>query len=135
MSDPSLALQVALVKALKDDSALTTLIGKRVYDSVPATGFPYVSLGADQVLPDKAGCIDGSEISVQIDAWSRTNGYAEVKRIGAAVSAALDDRPEALDVGGYTVVVFELEASHYLIDPDGLTHHAALTFRALLQLA
>lgn len=131
MSDPSYELQVALVATLKGAGALPVGVGGRVYDRVPPDApFPYVSFGPSQVLPDKAGCIDGAEVIVQIDAWSRKVGYGEVKTIGAAVVAALDDQP--LAVAGFDVVVFELQSVNYLADPDGLTRHAAITFRSLI---
>lgn len=132
MSDPSLVLQGAIVSALKNTSGVTALVGQRIYDQAPPSPtFPYVTLGDMQVLPDKANCIDGVEVFTQIDAWSRTVGYPEVKNIGKAISAALDD--QELTVSGHHLVVFEIENIHYLRDPDGLTRHAALTFRGLLQ--
>lgn len=132
MSDPSYDLQVALVAALKADGALPDVVGKRVYDRVPPdASFPYLTLGPSQVLPDKAVCIDGVEVSVQIDAWSRTTSFGEVKTIGAAIVAALDDKPLAVE--GFNVTVFELAGAQYLRDPDGLTRHAAITFRGLLE--
>jgi hypothetical protein len=132
MSDPSLPLQASVVAALKGDSGVAALVGDRVYDQAPAAAsFPYISLGDTQVLPDKADCIDGTEIFTVLDAWSRKEGFPEVKRIGAAIVSALDD--QALSVTGYALVVFELESIRYLHDPDGLTRHAVLTFRSLLQ--
>lgn len=134
MSDPSLPLQAELVGRLKAAAGLTALIGDRVYDEPPGSPiFPYVTLGESQVLPDKVDCIDGTELFPAIDAWSRAQGFPEVKQIGAAVIAALDDA--ALNVAGYNVIVFQIENIRYLRDPDGRTRHAALTFRALLQLA
>ncbi len=134
MSDPSLPLQSSLIAVLRANAPVAALVGARVYDSVPPTPtFPYVALGDVQVIPDKADCIDGVEVFAQIDGWSRAVGYPEVKRIGAAIVAALDDQP--VTVTGYDVVVFEIENIQYLRDPDGLTRHGALTFRALLQLA
>lgn len=132
MSDPSLALQDALIIALRTSGALPPAVGKRVYDDVPATPtFPYVSLGDGQVLPDKADCVDGTEIFPQIDVWSRTVGFVECKQIARAIVAKLDD--QALDVAGFRVNVFELQDTQYLRDPDGKTRHAAITFRALLE--
>jgi hypothetical protein len=129
MSDPSLEVQGALVAALK---AASIGVDARIYDDVPADRtFPYVSLGECQVLPDKADCIDGAELFLQVDAWSREVGFPEVKGIAAKIVDALDDRP--LSVSGHNVVVFEHQSTQYLRDPDGLTHHAALTFRALVQ--
>ncbi|MEN6535648.1 MAG: DUF3168 domain-containing protein [Bryobacteraceae bacterium] len=129
MSDPSLELQAAIVAALKGNSP--SIVGGRIYDDVPAgAAFPYVSMGDCQVLPDKSGCIDGVEVYPQIDVWSRAVGYPEVKGITKEVLAVLDDQP--LTVGGFNVVVFEVESVNYLRDPDGLTHHAAITFHGII---
>lgn len=131
MSDPSLDVQGAIFAALKSTGALPAVVGGRVYDAAPATAvFPYITLGDGQVLPDKAGCIDGVEMFLQIDAWSRATGYPEVKGIAKAIIAKLDDQP--MDITGYQVVVFEHQETRYLRDPDGLTRHAAITFRSLI---
>lgn len=127
MSDPSLPLQAALVAALKGN--VGSAVGAKVYDQVPtAPVFPYVSLGDAQVVPDKAGCIDGADVYVQIDVWSRAVGYPETKTIAAAIVAKLDDKP--LTVTGHDVVIMEHQGTQYLRDPDGLSRHAALTFHA-----
>lgn len=131
MSDPSLEVQAAIVAALRSNGALPPVVGKRVYDTVPANAaFPYISLGEGQVLPDKADCIDGAELSQQVDVWSRAVGFPECKTIAKAVVAKLDDQP--LNVAGSDVIVFEHEQTRYLRDPDGLTLHAAITFFALV---
>lgn len=132
MSDPSLPLQKALIDTLKSVYALPSVVGGRVYDDVAASAtFPYVSLGPTQVLPDKAGCIDGAEVFQQIDVWSRGVGFPECKTIAEAIIARLDDAD--LIVEGFTVIVLEHQDTRYLRDPDGLTKHAAITFRSLLQ--
>lgn len=131
MSDPSLELQGALVAALKATGALPAVAGGRVYDQAPTNAvFPYLTLGDCQVLPDKAGCIDGAEVYPQIDVWSRAVGYPETKTITKAVLAALDD--QAIVVAGFNVVVFQVQSVQYLRDPDGLTRHAAITFHGIL---
>lgn len=132
MSDPSLEVQAAIVAALKSAGALPTVVGQRVYDSVPtspAAVYPYITLGDCQVLPDKSDCINGAELFLQIDVWSRSVGYPETKTIAKAVVAKLDDQP--ISVTGYDVIVFEHQSTQYLRDPDGLSRHAALTFRSL----
>lgn len=131
MSDPSLELQGALVASLKAIGALPAVVGGRVYDVAPMNAvFPYLTLGDCQVLPDKADCIDGVEVYPQIDVWSRAVGYPETKTITKAVLAKLDDQP--LSVTGFNTVVFQVQSVNYLRDPDGLTRHAAITFRGLL---
>ena len=132
MSDPSLELQTAIVTALKADAGVVAVVGNRVYDNVPpSASFPYISLGDSQVLPDKADCIDGTEVFFSLDGWSRDLRFPECKTISKAIVAALDDQP--LTVAGYTAVVFELDSINYLRDPDGITRHVALSFRALIQ--
>lgn len=134
MNDPSLELQIALVALLKTPGALPVAVGDRVYDKVPLNAaYPYISLGEGQVLPDKADCIDGAEVFVQIDVWSRGENFGEAKTIGKGVIAALDDQEDQISVEGFVVIVFELQSVQYLRDPDGLTRHGAITFRALIQ--
>lgn len=128
MSDPSLEVQKAIVAALK---AADVGVGERIYDDVPETRvFPYISLGECQVLPDKAGCIDGAELFLQVDAWSQDVGFPEVKGIAKDTVAALDDQP--MTIANYDVVLFEHQSTQYLRDPDGKTRHAAMTFRAVV---
>lgn len=132
MSDPSLDLQGAIVQLLRSAPAVTALVGERTFDTVPPeTPFPNISYGSDQILQDDSSCITGYEASVQIDVWSRAVGQPEMKRIAGAVRVALHDAEFDLDNHG--LVLFEHENTNYLRDPDGLTHHAAMTFRGLLQ--
>jgi hypothetical protein len=130
MSDPSLELQHSLVAALQNN--IGSEVGSRIYDEVnPKNNFPYVTLGDSQVLPDKAECIDGVEVFMQVDVWSRKVGYAETKQIVKNILNVLDDKPPALI--GFVAVTFEIQDIRYMRDPDGITRHAALTFRSLIQ--
>lgn len=134
MSDPSLELQAAIVGKLKADAGVQAVVGQRVYDEVPPNPtFPYISIGDNQVLPDKADCIDGTEIFWQLDGWARDQTFPMVKSISKAVVAALDD--QEITVTGYAVIVCEINTINYLHDPDGITRHAAINFRFLIQAA
>lgn len=137
MSDPSLALQGAIVALLNANSGVTQLVDARIYDEVPAPvapatlpTFPYITVGDAQVIGDDTeDCGDGSEVNVQIDAWSRARGYPEVKRIAAAVRTALKTSPT---FSGFDVSVVEFLQTQFLRDPDGKTRHAAMQFRYLI---
>jgi hypothetical protein len=132
VADPSLELQGAIVARLKADGAVQALVGQRIYDPVPpAATFPYLSLGADDVISDDADCITGFEITVQIDAWSRQPGFKEVKQIGDAVRVALHDYDFTLSVNAS--VLFEHRVTRNMRDPDGLTNHAAITFTGFVE--
>jgi hypothetical protein len=130
VSDPSLELQQALVSMLKGVSP--SIASGRIYDEPPnSPTFPYVTLGDCQVLPDKAGCIDGTEVYPVIDVWSRAVGYPEAKGIVKQILAVLDD--QAISIAGFSAVIFEFTSVAYLRDPDGLTRHASITFHGLIQ--
>ena len=125
----SLELQRASIAALKADPTVVGLVADRIYDNVPTNPtFPYISIGPDQTLPSRAQCIDGSEIIIQFDGWSRSPGFAEAKRINEAVRRCLNGAPLALN--GYRLIDLWLDSSQTLRDPDGLTSHAVITFRA-----
>lgn len=132
MTSPSLELQGAIVTRLKAVPAVTALIGTRIYDSVPSNAaFPYVSFGSEQILEDDAECITGFEVFMQLDAWSRSVGFPEAKRIAEAVRDALHDFD--LPLTDNALVSFRHRQTRMLRDPDGLTAHAAIEFVGLVE--
>lgn len=134
--DASYELQRAIVAALTNDATVATLVAGRIYDHVPrdpATGkttaeFPFVSFGPEQNLPENLDCIDAEEIVIQINGWSRDPGFMEVKRIAKAVKNVLHEAE--LPIADNGLVYFVFDGRRILRDPDGLTSHAVLTFRA-----
>lgn len=135
MSEPALAIQGAVIAALKLSRA-GELVGGRVYDDPPVDSttklptFPYVAFGEAQTIPERADCLDGSEHYFTIHVWSRAKGFPEAKRIADAVRGALHDAN--LTIPGFGLADLALETAQYMRDPDGLTSHAALSFRALV---
>lgn len=133
MTSATLELQGAIVARLKAVSAVTALIGQRVYDAVPASPtFPYVSFGPSDELADNAECIHADEVTFQIDAWSRAVGFPEVRQVGAAVRDALHEHEFNLTANAF--VSFEHRTTRVFRDPDGITSHAAIEFRAIVEL-
>lgn len=134
MADPSRDLQKAIVSALKASPEVDGLVGDRIYDHVPDNAvFPYVTYGSDQVLADKADCVNGFEVFTQIDVWtgSESVGQPEMKRIAGIVREAIDEQELVLDEHAF--VLIEHDNTQYLDDPDGVSHHAAVTFRSLVE--
>lgn len=131
MSDPALALQGAVVAALKADAAVTALAGDRVYDRVPGpdTAFPYVSLGPCDVVQNDATCIGGADVTLQIDVWSREPGFREAKALAGAVRTALHLLETSFDGLSFEI---EHRTTRHFRDPDGLTSHAAVEVTALI---
>src|SRR5262245_31186395 len=128
MRDPSLAFQKALVATLKGNTGA----GNNVFDSVPTSNpFPRITIGEGQSLKDYADCYDGTESFLDVHVWSRAVGYPEAKTIADQCRDLLHDAALALD--GHTLGLIEFSSSQFLRDPDGLTSHVAMTFRALSQ--
>lgn len=115
-------------------SALTAanVASSRVYDRVPNDPtFPYVTIGDEQVIDDSNTCQDGWEVNSDVHCWSRpANGSkAEVKTLAAAVVAAVIG---ISSLTGFSLVSITHETTRVFRDPDGLTEHAVVSFRALI---
>jgi hypothetical protein len=121
-------LQAAIVSALK---APTAICGGRIYDKVPAEPvFPYITLGDEQALDDGNSCEDGWEVFSDIHIWSRSQSFGEAKGLVASVVPRV---VTTLTITGFTNVISSLESSRSFRDPDGLTSHAIVTVRHVLQ--
>jgi len=129
---PDLELQGAIVARLKADTGIIALVDDRVYETIPIdTPFPYVSYAGSSETEDDADCILGSAISVQIDAWSRTVGFPECKRVCDAVRNALHDIDLELSINA--LVMIEHRQIRIFRDPDGLTNHGVIEFEAFIE--
>lgn len=132
MASPSLELQGAIVARLKAWAGLSGTVNGRVYDAVPAgAAFPYITVGEGDETSDDADCIDGFEISLDIDIWSRANGYPEAKRISDEVRNAIKSADLTLPTNA--LVEFRHRQTRFLRDPDGLTSHAVMTFEGFAE--
>ncbi len=128
--DPSLALQKAIRDAVKGESP--ALASGRIYDRPPAVAtFPYITIGEGQSISNIADCYDGTESFLDVHVWSREVGFPEAKQIADGLRDLL--RQDSLTVTGHTLELFEFQSSRFLRDPDGLTNHIAMSFRALTQ--
>ncbi len=130
MSDPSAEIQVALVERL---TALATEAGERIYDDVPpedervadtGAAYPYVTVGAGQLVPVDEECFDRSSTYFQIDVWTRTVGFPQAKRIAGTIRTALHE--QTLAVTGHAVDRMRVESIDYSRDPNGLSRRARL---------
>ncbi len=128
MHDPSAPLQKALVARLK---AAALLVSARVYDRVdPSAIFPYIQIGATQVVPDEAGCIDLAECNVTIHAWSRAVGAVEARRVSDGIAAALTEWEPDLSADGFVCAELRVTSIQVMADPDGVTTHGVVQIEA-----
>jgi len=132
VADGSLELQGAVVARLKAYPAVAALVGLRVYDHIPDNpAFPYISIGPVTEVDDSADCIIGSEVTFQIDAWSREPGFVQARRIANAVRAALHGQEFNLPTNA--LASFEFTYRRDFRDPDGLTSHSVIVFTASIE--
>ena len=132
MTSPTYELQGQIVTLLKASPELTALIGGRIYDRVPESPtFPYVSFGPSDEVSDDADCIDGFEVTMQLDVWSRAVGFPECRRIVDAVRKALPE--DGILLADNALVTFNHRISRIFRDQDGLTSHGAMTFEAFVE--
>jgi hypothetical protein len=139
MGSAVLELQGAIVSLLKADNAVANIVGNRVYDHVPRSPqteaitaqFPFVGIASSDEQSELIDCIDGIDLSLDIDCWSREPGFPEVRRLAHAMRSALHDVDITLSENG--LVLLQHRETRTFRDPDGLTSHAVLTFEAFLE--
>lgn len=95
--------------------------------------FPYLQIGEAQVIADFADCIDGSDVFFDVHVWSRKTSLLEAKTLGSVVRRTLHEAE--LTLAGFTLTRLAFTDARYLHDPDGLTKHGVLTFRAMISAA
>ena len=143
--EPTYDLQLAALNKLRGTMDLTAIVGTKIYDRVPEktsggvlvpdVASPYISFGPVTVISDDVDCVDGVEITFQIDAWSWGAGLAygsvQVRQIAGIVRKALHKADLALADNALVSITHEL--TRILRDPDGVTNHAAIQFTALVE--
>ena len=140
MTSPTLELQGAIVAALKADTAVTAIVGARIYDRVPRGSdgnisalMPFVGIGPWDELTEDADCVPGESIAVDIECWSDEPGFPQIHRLNAAVKAALHD-DDTIQIAANALVYLTHTQTRTLRDPDGLTSHGILTFEAYVEI-
>lgn len=132
MAHPSLSLQAAIFAALVADTAVGALIGDRIYDAPPrAVAFPYVTIGQTRVADWSTGTEAGAEHDVTLHIWSRERGKHQSYEIMEAVEAVLHDASLTLD--GHSLVNLRFAFGEARRDPDGITWHGIMRFRAVTE--
>lgn len=109
-----------------------TLAGANVFDQVSESNpFPRITIGDEQVIDDSNTCQDGWEVFSDIHCWSRPDAGSkvEVKTLAGEVVTAVC---AIAAIEGFSLVSIEHQTTRVFRDPDGLTEHAVVSFRALI---
>ena len=131
MSIGSFALQSSIYSTLSNDNNLTSTLGASVFDDVPEnTSYPYIVLGEDTANEYDTKDVNGSTSSLTIHVWSEYKGSKETKQIMDRVHDLLHD--SNISVSGFNLINLRFEFSDIMRDPDGITRHGVIRFRAVL---
>ena len=131
MSTAQFQLQSTIYTTLNNDSNLTETLGASIFDEVPeGSSTPYVTIGEDTAVDYSTDTADGADITVNIDVWSEYKGSKECKQIMDRIHDLLHD--SSLSITGFNLVNLRFEFSDILRDPDGVTRHGFMRFRAII---
>jgi hypothetical protein len=136
--DPTYELKAAIITRLKADAAVAAFVGTRVYDRPPdgAITPPYLSMGPSDAVTDDADCIDGLEITMQIDCWSWGSGEAfgdaQVRKIAGAIRASLHEAEFSLTENALASIRHRI--TRYQRESDGVTNRAIISITAFVEL-
>jgi hypothetical protein len=128
MTHPAIALQTALVGALRADEMLAGLLGDAVYDAPPRSAtLPYVLIARHDVVARDGDLAPGNDHRLILHLWHPDASRKAVLAIAEAVAAVVLDGP--LEPDGLVVTSRTLERTDTVIDPETGAARAALTLR------
>lgn len=131
MSIGQFALQTTLYTTLSSDNTLTSTLGAGVYDEVlEGASYPFVSLGEETAVDYGTKDLVGGETTINIHIWSQYKGAKETKEIMDRIHDLLHD--SNLSVSGFNLINLRFEYSDIMRDPDGVTRHGVMRFRAII---
>jgi hypothetical protein len=129
MSVGQFALQSAIYTAL-NVPAITTTLACGVYDEViEGNSYPFITLGEETAIDYSTNNLVGAETTINIHIWSRYKGSKQTKEIMDKVHDLLHD--VSLTVSGVNLINLRFEYSDIMRDPDGITRHGVMRFRAI----
>ena len=131
MSIGQFALQTTIYSTLNGDNTLTNTLGAGVFDEVVENAsYPFVSLGEETAVDYSTKDLDGGEFTINIHVWSQYKGAKQTKEIMDRIHDLLHD--SSLSVSGFNLINLRFEFSDILRDPDGVTRHGVMRFRAII---
>ena len=130
MSVGQFQLQTAIYTAL-NVSAITTTLSCGVYDEViEGNTYPFITLGEETTIDYSTKTQTGGETTINIQIWSQYKGSKQTKEIMDKVHDLLHD--SNLSVTGFNLINLRFEYSDIMRDPDGITRHGVMRFRAII---
>ncbi len=139
MTDRTAELLTAIYGALSADSALTTLLGGsgKVFNGVPAnTVAPFVDIGESTANNYHTSSGDAQEHTITVHAWTEQavagkSARLQCAQIIARVRDLLHYSPLNMSAGNMPNLICEFVET--MRDPDGISWHGVLRFRAVTE--
>lgn len=123
-----------LIYATLTGNAAIMAIAHRVYEHIPVNPFgektAYISFGPSDSVEDDAECIDGLEVTLQLDIWSRAPGQLECKTLTDLVRRAL--HKQSLTLSEHALVDIRVDTTRIIPDPGG-DHHGVVTVTCMIE--
>jgi hypothetical protein len=128
MTHPIVALQTALVGALRADATLSGLVGSAIFDA-PSRGqvAPYVVIARHDLVPRDADTAPGNDHRVLLHLWHPEASRKAVLAIADAAASVLLDG--SLTPAGLVVTYRNLDRTDTAIDLATGAARAAMTLR------
>lgn len=133
MASPARTLAGASIARLREASAVTALVGGRVWHRAPEDAvFPYIADFITDGLRDDAEGARGSVVTMSVHVWTRdgVDPLQDARCISHEVAEALHNYPLVLPGNRLVTLVHRGERVFY--DQDGLTGHGIVEFRAII---
>lgn len=124
MASPSLALQVAIVAALKNNTGA----GASVFDKVTPGIFPRIAIGSGQEIGEDLGCLTHYDVYFQVDVYSKADGWRECKTIASEVRTLLNHA--ALSVTDFQLTNLTVQDAVYSRENEEKISRARMTLYA-----
>lgn len=133
MASPASELWDAVHEALKASAALMALVDD-VYDKAPKSPWKsknaYISRGPVYGTDDSAECIIGSEITLQLDVWSRKPSRSSCDDIVFLAKRVFEG--SALTLPSFGLAGINVVLWRVVDDPDPLQQHGILQLAAMI---
>jgi hypothetical protein len=121
------AIQDAVGAILEADADVTAALGShnaRILGGPdPSAVFPYLTIGEDDAKDVSVQFLEAKSIRLIVHVWTKEDGFASCKEIGAAVISALETE-DGFDLpAGLRCVLCYPEGERYMRDPrNGIRH-------------
>jgi hypothetical protein len=139
--DAGTELLRSMLDALRATSAVTDLVEDRISDrpqgrlGTPAAVYPYISVGPTTSIPDDFDCLDGEEITLQLDVWTSGDDVAFASVQCREISDIIKRRLHNADLvlAENALVTLTWATTRILDDPNPAIRHGAVQFTATVE--